>query len=321
MKLFLDKYKSALILPLFLVIPNLTSSTYIHYLMCMAGVYTIMALSLTVLTGFSGQISIGQGAFMAIGAYFSVLLTNNLHFPFLLSLISAGLITSLVGFLIGFPALRLEGFFLGLATVGFGVVIPQLILKFDFITNGYNGLNTSSPKLFGYILNSSQKKYYLILIICTLLMLGIVNLMKSKPGRALLALRDSGVAARAMGINVTFYKVAAFTISSFLAGIGGSLYAHTAGFISPNDFNFWLSINILVMVSVGGLGSIPGTVVGAIFLTLVPELFSRTKGLGIVFNGAVLILVMLFCPKGLVNIYSLLKQKIKRKIFFALGNQ
>lgn len=304
MRWILKKYGPLIgIYMILIILPMLTSSGYYHYLLALAGVYTIMAISINLLTGFSGQISLGHGALMAIGAYSSALLTTKLDFPFLLSLLLAGLITCLLGIAFGFPALRLEGIFLALATIGLAVAVPAIVIKWETLTNGVSGIHLGKLIIFGYVLDNTRAKYYVILLICTLIIWGTLNLLRSKSGRAFIALRDSEIAARAMGINITFYKVAAFAVSAFIAGLGGSLYAHLIGYISPHDFNFWVSINFLIMIGIGGTASIPGSVLGAIYLTIMPELTSRTKGLGMLINGGMLIFVMLFLPKGLVDIY------------------
>lgn len=300
------------ILVVLIILPMLTSSGYYHYLMGLAGVYTILAVSLNLLTGFSGQISLGHGALMAVGAYSSALLSTKLDFPIFFSLLAAGLITGLLGLALGFPALRLEGHFLALATTGLAVAVPALAVKWEFLTNGVNGLHLKQLTLFGYVLDNTEK-YYLILLVCILVIWGTVNLLKTKPGRALIALRDSETAAKAMGINITYYKVAAFAISSFIAGLGGGLYAHLIGFISPMDFNFWVSINILLMVIIGGVSSIPGAVLGAVYMTLLPELTTRTKGMGMIITGGIVILMMLFFPKGLIDAYHRTLAVIKGK--------
>ncbi len=294
----------------FIILPKLTSSSYYIYLMALAGVYTIMAVSLTLLTGISGQISIGHGALMAIGAYSSALLTTKLDFPFLLALIAAGLITSLLGLLFGFPALRLEGHFLALATLGLAVAVPGIVTKWESLTGGSYGIHLSKLTIFDYVMEV-QDKYYIILLVCALVIWGVTNLLKTNPGRALIALRDSEIAARAMGINIIYYKVAAFALSSFIAGLAGSLYAHLIGYISPQDFSGMVSINILLMIVIGGTTSIPGAVLGAVYMTIMPELTSRTKGLGMAVNGGLVILLILFLPNGLIDIYYKILSKIK----------
>ena len=294
----------------FIILPKLTSISYYIYLMALAGVYTIMAVSLTLLTGISGQISIGHGALMAIGAYSSALLTTKLDFPFLLALIAAGLITSLLGLLFGFPALRLEGHFLALATLGLAVAVPGIVTKWESLTGGSYGIHLSKLTIFDYVMEV-QDKYYIILLVCALVIWGVTNLLKTNPGRALIALRDSEIAARAMGINIIYYKVAAFALSSFIAGLAGSLYAHLIGYISPQDFSGMVSINILLMIVIGGTTSIPGAVLGAVYMTIMPELTSRTKGLGMAVNGGLVILLILFLPNGLIDIYYKILSKIK----------
>jgi len=280
---------------------------------CMVLIYSIIAMSLNLLMGFGGQISIGHASFMAIGAYSSAIFTLKLGIPFWIALPAAGFFTALIGFGVGLPAVRLKGHFLAVATLGFGVAIPELTMKWDKLTGGFSGLFPEKPVLFGYIFKSDLSLYYLIAVVtllCTWLMRNLIN---SRIGRAFVAIRESEVAAAAMGINVPLYKALMFSISAFFTGVAGSLYAHYIGFISPFDFNIGISLTLLAMVVVGGFASIPGSFIGALVLTLIPEFTNHVAGLSLVVTGIALVLVTLFFPDGLVSVRKIWQERLKKR--------
>lgn len=303
MPAWLSRLKAPALVALLLLLPVLIGrSTYVNYMLALITVYAIVAIGLNLLTGVAGQVSIGHAAFMAIGAYTSALLTMKAKLPFPIALLAAAIVAGAAGFLLGLPALRLQGHFLALATLSFGVVIPQVLLKWDKVTGGHMGLMPPKPSLFGLALKTEAQQYYFILCLALLLGWFAQNLVRSKPGRALIALRDSELAAQSMGVNRALYRTLAFAISAAYAGVGGSLYAHLVGFINPFDFNISISFQLLAMVVVGGLGSIVGAVDGAILLTLIPQLFSRVRGLTSAIEGAAIILVVMFAPQGLASL-------------------
>lgn len=277
-------------------------NSYILYFTCLVGIYMIVAIGLDLLIGFTGQISLGHAALFAIGAYASALLTINLGLPFWIALLAAGAIAGLAGLLVGLAALRLSGLYLAIATLGLGEAMPHILLKWDSLTNGYNGLKPPRPAFGDLVLNNEFKLYFLILAVLILVIAVTSNLLHSKIGRAFIASRDSDAGAEAMGIPLARYRILAFVLSAVFAGIAGSLYAHVVGFISPSDFNSWMSLVFLCMVFVGGVGSIPGAMLGAAFMTAVPQIFVGSKSLsGILFGGALLIIILFF-PKGLAGI-------------------
>jgi branched-chain amino acid transport system permease protein len=182
--------------------------------------------------------------------------------------------------------------------------MPQILLKWDSVTNGYNGLMPAKPEFGPFVLDTEFKLYFLILAVLLVVITITSNLLRSKVGRAFIASRDSEAGAEAMGIPLARYRILAFVLSACFAGIAGSLYAHVVGFISPSDFNSWMSLVFLCMVFVGGVGSIPGAMLGAAFMTAVPQFFVGSKDLsGILFGGALLIIILFF-PKGLAGIYQ-----------------
>jgi branched-chain amino acid transport system permease protein len=283
----------------------------------------IVAIGLNLLTGFAGQISIGHAAFMAVGAFSSYGITHFLGIPFWGALPLSGLIAGLVGYALGFPALRLHGHYLAIATLGFGVAVPQLLNTWESLTGGWTGVKPVAPYLLGLSFRDTRVYYYLILVVLVLMYWLAVNITKSKTGRALIALRDSDVAAQAMGISLTRYKTLAFAISAFYAGIGGSLYAHMIRFVAPHDFGLTMSMELFTIICLGGLASIPGSVVGAVFMGLLPKAVEKVslmlqrsgtfehstfiqnmfKNLNQVLTGIILIVVVLYLPQGLVDLW------------------
>ncbi len=263
-------WSSALLLFLFTL--PLYVPTYYVFLMNLVMIHVILAVGLNILVGYTGQISLGHAGFFAIGAYGTALLMAKLHVPFVPALLAAAFIAALFGFLLGLPALRLEGPYLAIATLGFGLAIMHIIGRWEFF-GGRMGvqappLNLGVPWLgWNWVLETDRGKYYLILILCVLMVIGARNLVKTRVGRSFAAIRDSDIAAEVIGVNLTIYKTLAFAVSSFYAGIAGGLFGMVLGFFDPFTFNLILSIIFLVMVVVGGLGSILGPIIGAALIT------------------------------------------------------
>jgi branched-chain amino acid transport system permease protein len=257
---------------LFLFTLPLYIPSYHFYLLNLIMVHVILAVGLNILVGYTGQISLGHAGFFAIGAYGTALLILKLQLPFLLALPLAGFIAAFFGFILGLPALRLEGPYLSIATLGFGLTVLQIIGHLDFF-GGRTGIQTPPLDLgipqagFSLILETDMGKYYLILLIAVLLVIAARNLMKTRVGRAFVAIRDSNIAAEVIGVNLTIYKTLSFAISAFYAGIAGGLFGFVLGFFNPEPFNLILSIIFLVMIVVGGLGSILGAILGATLIT------------------------------------------------------
>ncbi|HOO44693.1 MAG TPA: branched-chain amino acid ABC transporter permease [Deltaproteobacteria bacterium] len=260
----------ALLIALF-TLPMYIPSYYI-YLINIILVHVILAVGLNILVGFTGQISLGHAGFFAIGAYGTALLMTHLHIPFFAALILAGLISAFFGFIIGLPALRLEGPYLAIATLGFGLSIMHVIGTWD-IFGGRMGIHTPPLDLgipqagISLVLKTDVSIYYLILAITIIMVIGARNLMKTRVGRAFVAIRDDDIAAEVMGVNLTIYKTMSFAVSAFYAGVAGGLYGFVLSFFDPFAFNLILSIIFLVMVVVGGLGSVLGAIMGATLIT------------------------------------------------------
>lgn len=280
-------------------------SGYYMTVFVMLLVYAMTAMALDLLIGFGGQISVGHAGFLAIGGYTVALLTIHFEMPFLIALPAAGIISGLVGFIIGLPAVRLSGQFLAVVTLGFGLSIPHLILNYDQFTGGYSGLSFQRPGL----LSDKLVLFYVILFTFVIITWVLHNIIHSRLGRAFIAIRESEVASQATGIHVAFYKTLMFAISAFFTGISGGLYAYWIGFVSPNDFNLVTSFLLLGMIVVGGLASIPGAILGAIIFTIIPELTSSFIGLTNLIIGLAILLIVLFRPTGIVTGLKLFRTK------------
>ena len=252
------------------LLPVLTGSSYLIYVANYMAIHIIVTVGLNILVGYTGQISLGHAGFFAIGAYGTVIFINSLHLPFFLALLLAAMIAAFFGFILGLPALRLEGPYLAIATLGFGMAITQVIGRWR-VFGGRMGLE--APRLdllhpFGsWVLSGDRQLYYLIIAIAFIMTMAARNLMKTRVGRAFIAIRDSDIAAETMGVNLVYYKTLAFAVSAFYVGVAGGLFAFLLGFINPSTFNFILSIYFLAFVIVGGLGSIFGSIMGGIVMT------------------------------------------------------
>lgn len=262
----------------------------------------IALIGLNILTGYSGQISLGQGAFMAIGAYTTAIAYYKLKIPYGWTILPAGLITGLAGYLFGFPALRLSGLYLALATFGLALAASPVIKNFDQLTHGHEGIVLPAAlDPFGLGFTNEQWVYYLSFVIAAVLFVFGRAMLAGGTGRAWRAIRDSETAAAASGISLRYYKTLAFGIGAFYAGIAGSLFATVTAYVSPDSFDLPLSLSLLVGVVVGGLGSLAGPVLGAAFVTWLPiyaqKIFSKPD----VSYGVILILVMFLMPTGVVG--------------------
>lgn len=278
---------------------------YILQILVNIGIGIILALGLNIITGLTGQLSLGHAAFMSVGAFSGALMTIKLGIPFYLTILLSGLTTAAVAALIGWPILRLSGDYLAICTLGFAEIVKVLFLNMD-ITNRALGLTVPLPP-------TGLPMPLIVLVVVILAIVASAFIQNSRFGRALMAIRDDEIAAESMGINIARYKVQSFAVSAFLAGIGGCLYAHFLGYINPSDFGFLKSIDMLSMIVLGGLGSVPGAVFGASILSAAPEFLRFMSQYRMLVYGALLVFLMVFRPNGLlggVNFTSLVLRKL-----------
>jgi branched-chain amino acid transport system permease protein len=272
-------------------------------------VLAVAGVGLMLLTGYTGLVSLGHGAFMAIGAYTNTYLIAN-GVPFLVAFPAAGLAALLAGIVIAVPANRMSGLYLAIATLAFSQIVQQIIVRWESVTRGFQGMSVPPPELLGLPLTQGWQLYYLALAVLALVVLAALNLVRSPSGRALVAIRDSEISAQSLGVHLLRYKTAVFALSAAITGLAGALLAHRMRFISPDAFDFLLSIQLLLMVVVGGLGSIHGAILGAIFVGGLPQAIAlmrdhlppaiaRTPGLEPGLFGLVMVLIVLFEPLGL----------------------
>ncbi|MEW6529954.1 MAG: branched-chain amino acid ABC transporter permease [Thermodesulfobacteriota bacterium] len=319
-KLFPDKIDMAwygLLLIILSIFP-LVAGHYWIYNLTLSGIYCIVALGLNILTGFTGQISLGHAAFFAIGAYSVGYLTTTLGWSYWIALPLAGISAAASGLVVAVPALRLSGLYLAIATMGFGFIMEQVIVQWKSVTGGANGLLINRPSISSWSLSSDGAYYYLVIVMVAVFVLLTKNLTRSPAGRAFVAVRDSEVAAQTMGIPLARVKVQAFAISAFYTGIAGGLFAPLINFIGPDNFTIAESINFIVMIIVGGLGSIHGSIFGAVFITLLSEFIRVSKdfipaflreqvGFQTAVYGLVLMQFILFEPMGIYGRWLKLK--------------
>jgi len=266
---------------------------YLLQILVNIGIAVVLALGLNVIVGLTGQLSLGHAAFMSIGAFTSALLTIKLGLPFSLNLLLTGSVTALVATAIGFPILRLSGDYLAICTLGFAEIVKVFFLNFE-PTNKALGLSVPAVR-------SAIPMPIYVWALAILAAALVTFIGSSRFGRALKAIREDEIAAEAMGVDVAKYKIQAFALGSFLAGVGGGLYAHFLGYINPSDFGFLKSVDILSMVVLGGLGSVPGSLLGASLLTSAPEFLRFMSQYRMLVYGALLVFLMVFRPMGLLG--------------------
>ena len=279
--------------------------------------YSIVLLGLNMLTGYNGQISLGHGAFYAIGAYTAAILMDKFGVPYWLTLPAAAAVCLVAGFLFGLPALRLEGLYLALATFALGVALPQLLKykSFEHWTGGVQGIVIIKPEApFGLGLNADQWLYLFTLGVTILMFVLGVNLLRGRIGRAMIAIRDQPVAAEAMGVNIALYKSLTFGISAMYTGIGGALGAIAVQFVAPDSFSIFLSIAFVVGIVVGGLASVSGAVYGALFIQFVPNIADQiSKAAPWAIYGVFLIVCMYVMPGGIAQVLGRIWDRARGK--------
>jgi branched-chain amino acid transport system permease protein len=302
-----------------LIIPFLLPEYPLH-LLNISGIWIILALSLGLLQGYVGEISMGHAAFYGIGAYTSALLTMNAGFPFWLSLPLSAVVTMVFGHLIGLVSLRLRGPYFAICTLGFGEIIRLVFVNWREVTGGPDGITgIPSPQAIplpfgGSLAFTSKQANYLLIYALVLLTLGVMHrLVRSRPGRAFMAVREDPVYAESIGINVMQYKRLAFLVSTFFAGVGGCLYAHYEHFISPYSFTTGQSFDLVIMVILGGMGTLMGPIMGAILLTFIPELLHSIRDYRMIIYGLMLMVVIIYLPHGLAGLWPTLSDRFSKK--------
>ena len=292
-------------------------------------IYAIAGLGLMLLAGFTGLFSLGHAAFLGVGAYTQAVLTNA-GVPFPVALVGAAALSAAVGFIVGLPALRVKGIYLGMATLSFGFIVEEVLARWESVTGGNAGKHIKAPDVFGWKIETGNEFYFLCLVITVIATLAILNLLRSPTGRAFVAIRDSEISAQSMGIQLSYYKTLSFAISAALAGVAGALYAHKLQFISPEQFNILQSIDLLLMIVIGGLGSVHGAFLGAIFLITMPQVIALVKdylppaigqapGLQGLVYGVVLVSFVLFEPMGLYGRWLKVRTYLQLFPFYRKG--
>jgi branched-chain amino acid transport system permease protein len=306
----------AALLVLLLAAPALVPEYYLSQLV-LIGIYVVVGAGFMLLCGYCGQVSLGHSAFFAVGAFtVAVLEKHGIAFP--LALVGAGALAAAVGVAVGLPALRLSGMYLAIATLAAAFIVTEVIVRWESVTNGASGITLQKIAFLGFVADSEAKLYYIVLAVALAAMLAVRNILRAPLGLAMMAIRDSETAAQSMGVPLMRVKLTAFTISAALAGVAGALYAHKIQFIDPDQFTILVSIEFLVMIFIGGIGSLHGVVFGAVFIIGLPQLVAVAKdhlpaaigqqsGLQAAVYALTLLLFILVEPTGLYGLWRKIK--------------
>jgi branched-chain amino acid transport system permease protein len=296
------------------------ANEYWLYLVCLVAINVVSTTGLNILTGYTGLVSLGQAAFMGMGAYTVAIMQIRWGLPFALNLLAGGLVAMLAGVLVGLPSLRVKGLYLAIATIAAGVIAHFFFSHFTSLTGGSSGLTVPPARIFGIDLDNSFRLYWVILPLMVLMLFGAANLFRTRIGRAFIAIRDRDISAEVLGISLLRYKLLSFAMSSFYAGVAGGLYVYFFRAVSPESFPLLMSIFFLAAVIVGGMGTILGSILGAAFMTLVPEFLKLVVGWlpAAIFGGNValilspvrtivfglmIVLFLIFEPHGLAEVW------------------
>lgn len=301
------------------------ASEYWLYLACLVAINIASTTGLNILTGYTGLVSLGQAAFMGLGAYTVAILQIRVGSPFIVNLLAGGSVAMLAGVLVGLPSLRVKGLYLAIATIAAGVIAHFIFSHFTSLTGGNSGLTVPPARFFGIELDDSFKLYWVIVPAAVLMLLGAANLFRTRIGRAFIAIRDRDISAEVLGISLLRYKLLSFAISSFYAGVAGGLFAYFFRAVSPESFPLLMSIFFLAAVIVGGMGTILGSILGAVFMTLVPELLKLMVGwlpasvfggnaalilspIRTIVFGLMIVLFLIFEPHGLAEVWRRIRR-------------
>lgn len=286
-------------------VPVVYPHPFIVTLLVFIGIYIIVCTGLSLIFGYAGQLSLTQAAFYGIGAYTSAILTTRYGVSFWLGLVAASALPGFIAWALGAPILRLRHFYLAMATLAFSEIMVVFFIQEVDITGGPTGItHVPSPEVFGYKLDTSTKFYYLVWLLAIAVVGFSYNLIRSKYGRALRAIAENEVAASAMGVNVPAMMSLMFVLSAVFAGLGGSLYAHYVSFVSPDTFSVSLSIMLVIMVAIGGVNSLWGAVLGAVFITVLPSMLGAYRQYAMLVYGVVLVLALMFMPNGIAGFFA-----------------
>ncbi|MDY7037707.1 MAG: branched-chain amino acid ABC transporter permease [Thermodesulfobacteriota bacterium] len=315
------------VLIIILLIFPFWADPYLIYMFNFTMIFVIAGMGLNILTGAAGQISLCQGAFVGIGSYTIAIMASKLNMPFWVTLPMAGIIPAVMAILIGVISLRVKGLYLAMATMAFGAFVQYLFFHWNSLTNGTMGIVVMPVTIGDFSFDTNESRYFPFLIIAALLLLGAKNILRTRIGRAFVAIRDRDISAECMGVDLTKYKVMAFSLSAFYAGIAGWLYANLAMHVNPEYFTLVLSIEYIMVAIVGGLGTVLGTVLGAIFVVIIPEIikgsltvmseiFPSLHGIyneewNIAAFGLMIMLFLIFEPGGMCEIYMRIKRAFK----------
>ena len=309
-----QEYRVIAIISLILMfLPWLLPNRYLLNVAMLVGVYSFITIGLNLLLGYAGQISLGHAAFYGMGAYTVAILTTRFNWPSFLALGAALILVGLIAWLIGKPTLKLKGHYLAMATLGFGLIIQILLEEMVDLTGGPQGIG-GIPKLslFGFCFQDDFRSFFLIWGLVMFVQLMVVHLVKGKMGRAFLAIHSNELAAATVGINTAALKQTAFVMSAVLAGLAGAFYAFSINYISPEPFGFNFSIMLVTMVVIGGMGDLWGPILGTALLGILPELLRGFKNFDIAVYGLLLILIMIFMPKGVISVFHWMRKQMPK---------
>ena len=287
-----------------IIVPFFFQNDFYYEIAIVSLLNSLICIGLNMLMGYAGQVSLGHGAFAGLGGYIAVILSSNYGITPIFGIFIAVVTMSIFAFIVSKPILRLKGHYLAMATLGVGIIISIVLNVEDELTGGSDGMSVDSFTVFGYEFSSSLQWYVLCAILLVFTIWMFTNLINSPFGRVLRSIEGSEKAANSVGINVSHYKSIVFVISVVIATIAGSLYAFFSGFISPSEASFSHSIELVVMVVLGGLGRIYGAIIGAVILTILPQLLTSFEDYQTLIYGAIIIFVMIFMPKGIASVYE-----------------
>lgn len=297
----------------FCALPLLVRDVYFIHILNMVGIFCLLSIGLNLVLGYCGQFSVGQAGFYAIGAYASAILSVRFGLSFWLCVPLAGAAAGLAGLIVG-PVLRLRGIFLGMSTLAFGEIIRIIANNWVSVTNGPNGImNIPTPAIASFKFSTDFRFYYLILAVVAVNYLVAHRMVESRFGRAIKAIHDDQDAAEISGVWVARYKVQTWIVASFFAGVAGSLTAHLNGYISPDEFTFWTSVNVIFMLIVGGMGTLPGAILGSAAIVSLPELFRAFERYRMLIYPIVVLIILIFAPKGIYGLFLQAKKWVGLK--------